>query len=651
MLRAPSLVAAGLLALVSACGGDAPAAPGGAETPGAGPRTVVIISLDTLRPDRLDVYGGPAGNAPVLAALAGEALVFDEVLAPSPWTLPSHMTMLTGLDPIAHGVRNSSHVLSSKSVTLAERLAEEGFTTGAFTDGGYVSGVYGFEQGFDVYEDERATDGSPNGWARLLPDALDWLEARDDDEDVFLFLHTFDAHAPYQDCDPQVLARFRERPVADGPRDHALFPLRYVLQQQRMRLGEYGRIEEVLRDYDAGVFEADRGVGRVLEVLRALGRYDDALVIVTSDHGESFLDHGLHVGHGLRLTDDELAIPLLVKFPDGTGAGARSDAPAGLVDVVPTVLATLGLPFDATLSGHDLRELFARGRRPDALLAVSQNLGDVLALVWNGYKYVSPMTLDPRYITKRHLSPFTPPVLAWMDEDEKEYETGNGETLRYDFKADVFGLQDRLPWHEQLFERGTDPGERRDLSGERPEIVAPMREQALAVWQRSFALHESLLDEGESDVSLSPTADKMLEQLKSLGYAAGGDDVAPELGDAPAVGGSGWIPPPWQREVDAPLDETLLADGDRLVHAVRLQIEGGALLSKEMTDTLQRALDRYRSWLRLPEHRPVWRQKRALWRISELAALANAAGLKITPEQLARGQIVPRTREGVSRKR
>jgi len=650
MPRAP-LLAALLVLAPSGCGDPASDRPvgGGDEDEAAteapsGPRTVVIVSLDTLRPERLEVYGGPEGNSPALAAFAEDALVFDQALAPSPWTLPSHMTMLTGLDPIAHGVRNSSYALAEDADTLAERLARAGFETGAFTDGGYVSGQpYGFDAGFDVYEDDRATDGGPNGWERLLPDALAWIEDVDEDEDAFVFLHTFDAHAPYQEGDEEVLARFRERAVEDGPRDHELHALRYVRQQERMRVHEYARLDEVLRDYDAGVFEADRGVGRVLDLLRELGRYDEALVIVTSDHGESFFDHDLHVGHGLRLTDAELGIPLLVKFPDGTGAGRRSDAAAGLIDLVPTVLEVLGLPRDETLLGHDLRELAARGRRPDPLLGVSQNLGDVLSLVWNGYKYVSPMTLDAKYITKRHLGPRTPDVLAWMDDEVKEYETGTGETLRYDFKADVLGLQHAFPWREQLYERDGDPYERRDLAQARPDVLERMRDQVLASWHRSFALHEALRageddeDGGDDDDAMSPTMKKMLEQL---GYAHAGGDVV-DASRPPTVGGTDFRPLRWQMELGEPPDVTLLVEGARLVHAVRLAVADGEPISRLMTTQLQQALDKYRAWMREPDNRPVWRQRRALWRISELAALAQAAGLPVTPEQLAKGQVLP----------
>src|SRR5882672_8132134 len=183
-------------------------------------RTIVLISIDTQRPDRLGLYGNAPDVSPVIDALGSQSVVFDEALANSNYTLPSHMTMLTGLDPVAHGVKRDGCKLSSKVTTLAMALRQDGFECGAFTDGGYVSARYGFSQGFHKFDDHR--DERPdavNGMSRIVPLALNWLD-QNEDEDVFLFVHTFDVHAPYQVGDPEVLARFRQRPVSDGPDDY-----------------------------------------------------------------------------------------------------------------------------------------------------------------------------------------------------------------------------------------------------------------------------------------------------------------------------------------------------------------------------------------------------------------------------------------------
>src|SRR5262245_37908226 len=280
----------------------------------APPRTIVLVSIDTLRPERLGVYGNTPDVSPRIDALAKDAVVFDQALANSPYTLPSHMTMLTGLDPVAHGVRKLGGVLSTHVTTLAEALKAAGFRTAAFTDGGLVHHSSGMGQGFEIYRDERNPDTMTNGFARLLPEALDWMRSTRH-EDSFVFIHTFDVHTPYQVGDPAVIEQFRARPAPSGPDDYLLHRFGFQYWQGNQRISEYGRMSEMLRDYDAGVHEADAGVGRILDLLAETDRLDNAIVIITSDHGESFGDHHLHVGHGFALTDDEIHIPLIVKFP------------------------------------------------------------------------------------------------------------------------------------------------------------------------------------------------------------------------------------------------------------------------------------------------------------------------------------------------
>ncbi|HTE05443.1 MAG TPA: sulfatase, partial [Planctomycetota bacterium] len=312
---------------------------------------VVLISIDTTRPDRLGPYGGLPGTSPNIDALAKDSVVFDQVLATSPWTLPSHMTMLTGLDPVAHGVRRNGDVLSGRVTTLPEALKKAGYRTGAFTGGGFVGAQFGFGAGFEVYRETNEPDGGPSGFARILPEALEWVN-RARHEKSFVFLHTFDVHAPYDSCDPDTLQEFRTRPVTDGPNDYLLYKLSFLYQLNRMKVTNYTRFGELFNDYDAGVHMADDGVGRLIADLKESGRYDDALIIVTSDHGESFADHGLHIGHGIGLTDDELHVPLIIHFPKHEFAGRRIGTLVDLTDLAPTVLDVLHLPAPPEMKGE-----------------------------------------------------------------------------------------------------------------------------------------------------------------------------------------------------------------------------------------------------------------------------------------------------------
>ena len=604
-----------------------PACGGGADPPRG--RTVVLISLDTLSPGRLGVYGGDPAVSPHIDALAREAVVFDQALAPAPWTLPSHMTMLTGLDPVAHGVRGSRTPLSPDVTTLAEVLRDAGFDTAAFTDGGYVAARYGFDQGFDAYDDVRNAPGKgPNGFARLMPGALRWLRARGD-RDAFLFLHTFDAHAPYDEGDPEVLERFRQRPVEAGPLDHELGRMRFIDQQNRMKVTDYHRLDQLLNDYDAGVHEGDRGVGEVLAVLRETGRWANALVLVTSDHGEAFLERGLHVGHGIALTDNEIRVPLVVRFPDGLGAGTRVDAVVGLVDLARTVLDTWGIEGPEETQGASLRPV-VRGepRGVETLLGSSRNISSYF-LVEGDYKYVTLGGTTVEHVAKAHLGPRTPEGLA-APAREVEYER-NGVSLAYDFEGDPLGIADVVPLREQLYDRRTDPEERENLS--RDPAHAALLERMRSAFAQRFAHSEELRGRfhAESDAADAPSAPSALSKgeqmvLAALGYL--GDDSELEVDPRARKRMRKRI-----REMPPPPDTSALVEQDRRVHAVRARVLDGEALGAADRRTLEEAAQAYRDWMR--ENPGL--HARAGWRLRGVWELLTATGHEEPLEEWLKG--------------
>lgn len=326
-------LALGLL-IAAACSRDAPEI-----------RRVVIVSIDTLRADALGSYGNPNDTTPVLDAIARAGVRAADCVAPTPVTLPSHATLLTGLHPLAHGVLVNSHgALSSEVETLAEQLHAAGWSTGAVVASGILRARYGLAQGFDTYRDDlfasyaRATSGRSLAEARAdeaTDAALAWLDARGRDERVFLFLHLIDPHAPY-DAPSPFGARFPDDP------------------------------------YFGEVAFADAQVGRLVEALDALdtgsGR-GETLLVVTSDHGEHLGAHDLQT-HGGYLYDEVLRIPLLLRGP-GLEPGHVIETPTTLADVVPTVLDALGLPIDSALHGHSLLGELPAERR---ILSVSYGL-------------------------------------------------------------------------------------------------------------------------------------------------------------------------------------------------------------------------------------------------------------------------------------
>jgi arylsulfatase A-like enzyme len=592
-----------LALLLAGCDGTDPVvAP---STPASRPRTIVLVSLDTLRPERLGLYGNTPDVSPVLDAFAREAVVFDTALAPSPWTLPSHLTMFTGLDPVAHGVINESKSLSENAETLGTRLSEAGYATGGFTDGGFMSGRYGFSRGFDVFDDKRSEDG-PNGFPRLMPRAIEWLTDQGE-QDVFLFLHTFDAHTPYDEVAPEILDRFRARPVVADERDAGLHWLGFLYTQAKAGITNYPRMGNLLNDYDAGVHEADLHLGRLFEALRAIGRWDDALIIVTSDHGESFFDHGLHVGHGLLLTDAELRVPLLIRLPGGAGAGKRFDELVGLVDIPRTIFEVAGLSPGDDLQGESLIGLVNGYQRSvDYVLGMSQNMRS-FTLVQADFKYISPVGVKPMRIAEKHLGPSTPPGYFPVD-DEMPFEIDD-HTLSYDAGRDPLGLLDVIPSSEQLFDRRTDRDELNNLVGTEVVKLAEIRSAFRQRQARSASLNRKY---ATGEVQNDPAS---IQVLKMLGYMESGREEDLE--------GTSRLSREWTLNPHESPDSRDLARTDSKVHELRLQLADGARASSVTADKLLAACIEYDHWGKQnPSH-----AARVYWRVQEVMQLADDAGI------------------------
>jgi Flp pilus assembly protein TadD len=311
-------------AFLAACR-DAPTT----TVPGGTP--VVLISVDTLRSDRLPTYGYDGIETPHLDALAADSIVFERAYSPYPLTLPSHATMFTGLWPPEHGVRdNRGFRLPDEQVTLAERLRDVSYRTGGVVSSMVLRAKTGIGQGFEVWRDDMRGGDSrveDDVFAQRIGDgsvakAIEWLDDVGDGEPFFLFLHLIDPHTPYAAPEP-----FRSR-YADP--------------------------------YDAEVAFSDELVGRLLDDLRRRGLYDRALIVFTSDHGEGLGDH-VEQEHGLLLYRETLQVPLMLKLPGGQRGGERSSTPVGLLDLAPTLLSLLDLD-RGELPGHSLLDPPSSGR-------------------------------------------------------------------------------------------------------------------------------------------------------------------------------------------------------------------------------------------------------------------------------------------------
>ena len=315
-----------LAGLVSGCGGGT-AHP---TFPGA---PVVLISIDTLRADHLSAYGYSGVQTPAIDALRRDAILYENAYAHGPLTLPSHVSIFTGLLPTQHGVRdNLGYGLDAKAhPTLAALLKERGYATGAAVSAFVLRRGTGLGDGFDFYEDaiERTRDSDALGLAQRPGGEAarrleEWGAAQAAGKPFFLFLHLYEPHAPYEPPAP--------------------FDGRYASA------------------YDGEVAAADAIVGEFLERLRQAGLYDRSIVMLLSDHGEGLLEHGER-HHGILLYRWALHVPLILKLPGSARAGTSVRAPVALVDIVPTLTRLLGLRAPEGLTGQSLLDAPRLGRR------------------------------------------------------------------------------------------------------------------------------------------------------------------------------------------------------------------------------------------------------------------------------------------------
>jgi len=348
-LRAPpravrALLTLALAALLPGCG-----APSSAGVPCDG-CNLVLVSVDTLRADHMSLYGYERPTTPHLETLASDAVVFDEFVNSGGWTLASHMSMFTSLYPRTHRVLSTRAYkgrprLPDARVTLAEVLSDAGHASAAFVDALWMRAAFGFDQGFDLY------DQKGGGVQAVLPRALAWI---DDHRAApfFLFLHIYDVHSkpvglPYG-C-PGYLDRYAaDRDGYDGCEggrcaSNFLLWVDADVKQGHHRLSEWideGEMEIIEGLYDGCINFVDDHVAELVDHLKQLGIYDRTLLAITSDHGEQFGEHGsvLH-GHDF---EESVRIPLLLKLPGQAYAGRRVGALATTIDLMPTLLAVLG---------------------------------------------------------------------------------------------------------------------------------------------------------------------------------------------------------------------------------------------------------------------------------------------------------------------
>jgi arylsulfatase A-like enzyme len=470
------------------------------------PQLILLLSLDTLRADHLGLYGYEHSTSPVLDNLASEGVVFEDASSPAPWTLPAHASMLTGLYPLSHGVTSMRAGLPKRISTLTDLLAKQGYETAAVVNSPWLQkDTFRLTRSFNKYllVQPVTSRRAPSTW--ITDQAIDWLKEMGNNC-LFLFVHYYDTHSDYAS-----LPEFEELFVtpyegqADGTAwqlQRAGFSESYLEMcgkdfdkarwgQDRSTLCSFGgdsesRIidhttEKVYFDesdirhltelYDAGVRQLDTELNRLFTYLNDAGMLEKTLLVVVSDHGEGFGEHG-EVDHYLTTYQEILRVPMIFRGP-GIPRNRRISTPVSLVDLVPTILQIANAPLPDAMDGIDLSPLW-RGESTsdfDNRFIYAEGAGGV------NWSLIGP-GLYPEYRSIR----------------------SGSHTMVYTSDGDRY----------ELFDLVEDPGEQHDISAQEPKLFAELKRQMIERY-----LNFNAKPTEETNVQLDQ---QMIDRLRALGY-------------------------------------------------------------------------------------------------------------------------------------
>ena len=446
-------------------------------------RNVVLFTVDTLRADALDLDAPETSTTPHLAQLAAAATSFDDTQAQCPWTLPSLCSMMTSIYPSGQGMLSARNRLDSARRTLADELGEAGYLTAAVVCNAWLTDDFGLHQGFRIYThvwEEGASEYWQDAmWIRVArrfkPGFLEAPNTHDSAEMVdrairfleqnaasnfFLWVHVIDPHDPYAP-----LGRYR---AMAGKGYRGALPPKRSGSVNMLRRGKRLEVDDRrhLRTlYDLEVRYTDEQFGRLMNTLHRLGLFEKTMVVFTSDHGEEFWEHE-NVGHGHTLYDELTRVPLIVKPPGGAPPVERVGTQVRLIDISPTILDYLELPAPIEGQGESLRPL---------------------------------MEGEPGI----HRPSFAEALIYFGE--KKSIDDGRYRLILSPNSGSV-----------ELFDLAEDPGERRNIAEEHPEITARLRQELTAHLQQQEEYRQSLASSGDSE--MTTLDDRMKNRLRALGY-------------------------------------------------------------------------------------------------------------------------------------
>jgi arylsulfatase A-like enzyme len=361
---ATAFVVAGLAipVLVDAARTSAPTLGRGASAPGYG-YNVILISIDSLRADRMGLYGHDRDTSPAMSQLAAGGTYFESMRATTSWTLPSHMSILTGRSLLGHGVVSDDRRLTDDVPTLAESFSMAGYNTGAVVSAPYVESRYGFGRGFDEYDDTTIAFATNNASYKSVTapkvneTAEAWIAGRTENP-FFLFLHYWDVHYDFAPGPPYDTMF---DPDYEGDVDGTDF---YFNRAVHVDMDQRD-LDHVLALYDGEIRLVDDHIAKLRAALARMGVAERTIIVVVSDHGEEFFEHG-RKGHHRTLYEEVLHVPLIVYVPNmDMAVGSIADS-ASTIDIMPTLLGLTGLDQPAGLEGVDFTDVMTGvGRAPE----------------------------------------------------------------------------------------------------------------------------------------------------------------------------------------------------------------------------------------------------------------------------------------------
>ncbi len=434
---------------------------------------IIVISLDTLRRDAVGSWNDdPRVQTPNLDRIAKTAVVFDDAWAQIPFTLPSHMSVFTGLYPDVHGVDRKKSRLADGVPTLSTLLHDAGYNTIGVVTNLWMKGEFGFDRGFDHYQ------RLPYGLVyadRVNQRAFELVDQRQDSEEpMFLFVHYIDPHSDFHNVETNTLPYYAppddlaatgiEPDSREFCDDDGNCATEFLLAADRDRRPlDPETINRIALLYSRGVSYLDRQIGDLVRGLEARGLWDDAVVVIMSDHGEEFREHGLFIH--IQPYVENLAIPLMIKLPRGDSAGVRIGDSVQTIDVLPTLLEFADLPSPTHLQGASLLPVIA-GRRPPSPEAFGRDKLDRQRFALR----------SGRYTLIHHL------------------ETGISE----------------------LYDREQDPAEQLNIAHRHPERVADLRTRVLDIVSANRKLAAAMAASTESAIDL--LTDEETAKLRAIGY-------------------------------------------------------------------------------------------------------------------------------------